>query len=319
MRDINNYTRSYAKGKSFEFTEWSKLNNYTNSGIKQDFVTYGGSLYACICDVAAGNESPDKDTTHWKLAVQGNDWIDNSIEITYDDLKNKRDCGELIPGQKYRIVDYASSSWKEWTFAYPFDIIVTAISSSKLSSVASALHREGVSSELDNYDLSTWKLKYSLDNDSSKFDWANEKYGTGVIYYMEDEFGNQASYDFYSISPEDGSHSPSCRHLFPWPYTGKSYNNLIKSQMDSDGRLTIPNVYFEEDIDNIEVSQNSNGKLVAYNKANLFSTTIFDSEPANPSNPSNPYNPSNPELSNPYAKSNEVNTVNEAKFYIGEI
>ena len=71
MRNINNYVRSYAKGKSFEFTEWSKLNNYTNSGIKQDFVTYDGSLYACICDVAAGNEPPDKDTKHWKLAVIG--------------------------------------------------------------------------------------------------------------------------------------------------------------------------------------------------------------------------------------------------------
>lgn len=71
MRNINNYVRSYAKGKSFEFTEWSKLNNYTNSGIKQDFVTYDGSLYACICDVAAGNEPPDKDTKHWKLAVVG--------------------------------------------------------------------------------------------------------------------------------------------------------------------------------------------------------------------------------------------------------
>lgn len=186
------------------------------------------------------------------------------ILITYSELVELKNHDALIQGMQYRIIDYATiiSGSDYHSFEYPFDIIVTAISTSKLSSVASALHRDGESSELDDYDLSSWKLKYSLENDESKFAWASPD-GKGVIYSLEDEFGNQAPYDFYSIIVDT-------YWLFPFPYTGKSYNNIIKSKRDSEGRLTIPDVYFEEDVDNIEVSLNSKGTYVAYNKADLF-------------------------------------------------
>ena len=49
------------------------------------------------------------------------------------------------------------------------------------------------------YNLSAWELKYCLDNDTSRFEWANEIDGMGVIYYMKDEWGNEAPYDFKNI------------------------------------------------------------------------------------------------------------------------
>lgn len=46
--------------------------------------------------------------------------------------------------------------------------------------------------------MNAWELKYCLDNDKDLFDWA-ETEGKGVIYYMKDEFGNEAPYDFKNV------------------------------------------------------------------------------------------------------------------------
>lgn len=43
--------------------------------------------------------------------------------------------------------------------------------------------------------MNAWELKYCLDNDKDLFDWA-ETDGKGVIYWLKDEFGNEAPYDF---------------------------------------------------------------------------------------------------------------------------
>lgn len=46
--------------------------------------------------------------------------------------------------------------------------------------------------------MNAWELKYCLDNDKELFNWA-ETDGKGVIYYLKDEFGNEAPYDFKNI------------------------------------------------------------------------------------------------------------------------
>ena len=51
----------------------------------------------------------------------------------------------------------------------------------------------------DNRDLNAWEIKYCLDNDTNRFAWADNINGKGVIYYMKDEFGNEAPYDFKNI------------------------------------------------------------------------------------------------------------------------
>ena len=47
--------------------------------------------------------------------------------------------------------------------------------------------------------MSSWEIKYSLDNDKTRFWWADETNGKGVIYYMKDEYGNECPYDFKNI------------------------------------------------------------------------------------------------------------------------
>lgn len=46
--------------------------------------------------------------------------------------------------------------------------------------------------------MNAWELKYCLDNDKDLFGWADTN-GKGVIYYLKDEFGNEAPYDFKNV------------------------------------------------------------------------------------------------------------------------
>ena len=47
--------------------------------------------------------------------------------------------------------------------------------------------------------LPAWEIKYSLDNDDTRFAWADTENGKGVIYYMKDEWDNECHYDFKNI------------------------------------------------------------------------------------------------------------------------
>jgi hypothetical protein len=38
-------------------------------------------------------------------------------------------------------------------------------------------------------------IYYDINNDKNKYEWASDQ-GTGVIFYMKDEFGNEACFDF---------------------------------------------------------------------------------------------------------------------------
>ena len=40
-------SRSFNKGKSFNFSEWNPITEYTNDAFVQDFVMYNGDLYVC--------------------------------------------------------------------------------------------------------------------------------------------------------------------------------------------------------------------------------------------------------------------------------
>lgn len=106
------------------------------------------------------------------------------IEISSQSLSELCQKGELIPGQWYRIIDYTytphNSVYME-SGKHTFDILIQALTQSTLNESAFAAHHEG-----DTYfaacNLSAWELKYSP--------------STGTIYYMKDEFGNEAPYDF---------------------------------------------------------------------------------------------------------------------------
>lgn len=122
------------------------------------------------------------------------------IEITYGELKALRDSGQLQAGKQYRITDYETTTTQEHTRSagHRFDIIVTADDEKTLNEKARAIQHKGDTYFTDS-DLSAWELKYCLDNDTSRFAWADEVNGKGVIYYMKDERNNECPYDFKNI------------------------------------------------------------------------------------------------------------------------
>ena len=122
-------------------------------------------------------------------------------QVTYAELKTLRSRGELIPGSWYRITDYectVDGYIEARAVSHPFDIIVRADDVDVLNENAYAALHKG-DTYFRGFNLNAWCLKYSLDNDKSRFDWADQLNGKGVIYWMKDEWGNTCSYDFKSI------------------------------------------------------------------------------------------------------------------------
>ena len=124
----------------------------------------------------------------------------NLIEIAYEDLVQLRDNSKLQPGRFYRIIDFITRTAQSDTSSakHQFDVIVLALSNNKLSEEAWAAQHEG-DTYFSTSNLSAWKLWYCLDNDTSRFAWADMDKGQGVIYRMIDEFGNDCPYDFKNI------------------------------------------------------------------------------------------------------------------------
>ena len=123
-----------------------------------------------------------------------------SVKITWAELKALVDNSKLVVGQQYRITDYTCTTTQAATKSagHVFDIIVTADSESVLNEEARAIKHDG-DTYFTNCDLNAWKIWYSLDNDTNRFDWADSVNGKGVIYRMIDEFNNDCPYDFKNI------------------------------------------------------------------------------------------------------------------------
>lgn len=119
------------------------------------------------------------------------------VELQYSQLTALVANKKLIPGTNYKITNYVTSTSQEGTKSagIPFDIILTALSNDTLSEDAKAVHH---GSNFLNEKVDSWEIKYCLENDTTRFAWASMT-GTGVIYYMKDEFNNEAWYDFKNI------------------------------------------------------------------------------------------------------------------------
>ena len=208
----------------------------------------------------------------------------NMININHADLEKIRNNGSLIPGRQYRIIDYVTTTTQaDKTYSgynisntqsagHQFDIIVTADSANKLNENAKAIQHEGEDTYFNNSNLAAWELKYCLDNDTSRFGWADEKNGKGVIYYMKDEFGNECSYDFKNIQfqrkfdkngnyvPENGTtNDNSDESILEWCYTFgghlydsslsisedfKTFNNNVIGSFNFDNTFWLPDNVF---------------------------------------------------------------------------
>lgn len=116
------------------------------------------------------------------------------IEIAHSELVDLRDSGRLVQGNKYRITDYNALFKTLRSAQHQFDIVVEALSSSKLSEKASAMRHEG-DVYFENSNLELWTVYYSLDNDTSRFKEALAS-GKGFIWRLIDEYNNDVCFDF---------------------------------------------------------------------------------------------------------------------------
>ena len=181
---------------SFTANQWASI----NSGVTENWIN---------------------ETTETLKSVTG-----STIEITWSDLKAKRDVGELTPSQLYRIIDYQCTTIESNTRSagHQFDIIVLALSKNTLSEQAYAALHSG-DTYFANNNLSAWKLWYCLDNDTTRFAWANSTNGKGVIYRMIDEFNNDVPYDFKNIQFKHPINTSTYRYYYYTFASGSANNN----------------------------------------------------------------------------------------------
>ena len=124
-------------------------------------------------------------------------------EVPWKVLMNLRRTKKLIPGQMYRITDYITTVANDpeaRSAGHPFDVVVTALTNDTLSEEACAIHSaRDTAGYFADAKLQAWKIWYCLDNDTTRFQWADSVNGKGVIYRMIDEWQNDCPYDFKNI------------------------------------------------------------------------------------------------------------------------
>lgn len=133
------------------------------------------------------------------------------VETTYADLVSAKEAGTLKEGAFYRITDYETIINGTYDFTllvgaptylhyakatgHQFDLIVQALDNETLSEHAKAIKHDG-DTWFINEDLAAWDIRYTIDN--SAYIWGDRN-GKGIIYFMRDEYGNEAPYDFKNI------------------------------------------------------------------------------------------------------------------------
>ena len=119
------------------------------------------------------------DVTQWVFVASEGPYytkseVDNiaahAVNTTWSALKSLRDGGTLVPGRFYRITDYTTttSTLNTSSAGHQFDIIVLALSNNSLSEEASAALHDG-DTYFANNKLNAWRVRYCLDNDTSRF------------------------------------------------------------------------------------------------------------------------------------------------------
>lgn len=141
-------------------------------------------------------------------------------ELTYEELKKLRDDSQLVPGIEYRITDYDTRIFKSGadSMHHRFDILVTALSEDTLSENCKAIRHNFTDDELNEYseeevhyfdgcDLDAWKIMYTIDNDTDRFDWVavDTDYILIPDYFSDLQLGNSLERDASSDLPDGSS------------------------------------------------------------------------------------------------------------------
>ena len=192
--------------KDYELSSFSDLgyvtrddDNYKN-GIATLNTQYGGSWERVLRVCGVSQQLIDNFRNEMIVDVSKQQAVGGGyIEVTYEELVKLRNEGSLVPGAKYRMIDYdtllpydaaiaSCSGIRDLPEAKSqhkyFDLVLTALSTTELDCNAKAVHS---ARDTENYfkdaDLAKWEIKYDLNNDTSKYSFAaNENIETRVVY-----------------------------------------------------------------------------------------------------------------------------------------
>lgn len=138
-------------------------------------------------------------------------------EVTYSQFVSAVENNQLIHGMKYKITDYVTKINGVYDLSligksgvylpyatsaeHPFNLIVEATGVNTYNENVKAEKNTDYTVYWDqhNNNLEAWELKWTHLNDRTKYSFADAVNGKGVIYYMKDEFNNEACYDFKNI------------------------------------------------------------------------------------------------------------------------
>jgi len=193
------------------------------------------------------------------------------VEKTYAQLSSMVSGGTLVKGQKYRVTDYVTTTVQTNTTSanHAFDLVVTATDTNKLDCMAQALPHSG-----DTYfstagaDLTKWQVWYNINNDTTKYAWADTTNGKGVIYRLIDEYGNDCPYDFKNILFTVTGQTANA-------YTFNIYSNSTCSDHSLNGRYCYGNVikpYYASGVQTL----NFNVFYNTSNTAQCYHNTFWD-------------------------------------------
>lgn len=176
---------------------YEKLNLKTGQVITEDvFAHLEDGIATTANTLAEKADTTYVDSEIEKLAKE------KIISFSYAEIKMRKEKGKLVAGAYYRITDYVTTVLATYgsSAKHYFDVVVLALDGSTFSERAWAVH-----SERSDYfknagaNLAAWQIWYCFDNDTERFAWANSAIGTGVIYRMIDEWGNDCPYDFKNV------------------------------------------------------------------------------------------------------------------------
>lgn len=195
-----------------------KVDKVEGKGLStEDFTTEEKDKLRKIADEANNYTHPDghpatmikEDATHRfvtdaeKAEWNGKTGVLSALHsVSHAELVALRDNRELRPGHHYRITDFVTTVANDAearSAGHPFDIIVLATAADTLSEEARAIVNENYAEYFATANLSAWKVCYCLDNDTTRFQWADETNGRGVIYRLIDEWQNDCPYDFKNV------------------------------------------------------------------------------------------------------------------------
>lgn len=214
--------------------EFNNTNSIFYSEVKsENDIAFNTSF---VGDIGGSSEDNGNDTDNTNIV----------IETSYEKLKELRDTENLKAGYLYHITDYVTTTTQEYTQSagHSFDIILRAVSKNRLESKATATHHDG-DEYFANNDLSAWEVWYSLDNDVTRFAWADEVNGKGVIFRMIDENGNDCPYDFKNIQMQDALNTADETYYYTFDTNGEDlsldssqcYDNVIRKYVDGSQRI----------------------------------------------------------------------------------